>query len=495
MNNERKIADDVYRKSFGAFTYRAFEILNPGQKLIPSPHIDVVCYAIEQMVRGESSPKLVLNQPPGTLKSHIVSICLPAWILGKNPSVRIIAASYSEELARKFSRDTRALMETEFYKRVFRRTRLNPRKSAETEFETTQRGYRIATSIGGTVTGRRGDILIVDDPIKANDADSEVALTGANDWFQNSALSRLDSPASLVFVVMQRLHQRDLSGTLIEKGWPSLIFPAVAIETQTYLIGENKTYTRRKGELLQPERDTPEEMDAKRLDIGSRLWEAQYQQNPTPPEGNIIKAAWLRRYDFPPTERKFRQIVLSCDPAGKPGPHNDYTAIMICGFDDKDIYVLHVSRGHWTVRQMFNRIKMLAEEWNVDVIIIEDTSSGMGLIQTLREETTLSVTAQQPKGDKRARMSRHEGRFEAGHILLPKEAPWLADLERELLGFPNAKYDDQVDALVLSLDYFARAKRFEIPMTIGLPYVGPSSNSTDSDYPDYIPGFWLGQFR
>ena len=119
----------------------------------------------------------------------------------------------------------------------------------------------------------------------------------------------------------------------------------------------------------------------------------------------------------------------------------------------------------------------------------------MGLVQMLREETTLNVSAQQPKGDKLARMSRHEGRFEAGHILLPKEAPWLPELERELLGFPNARYDDQVDALLLALDYFARAKRFEIPMAIGLPYAGSPSDSTDRVDCDYIPGFWLGQFR
>ena len=216
------------------------------------------------------------------------------------------------------------------------------------------------------MTGRGGDILVIDDPIKANDADSEIALTGANDWFHNTALSRLNSPKSLVFVVMQRLHQRDLSGTLIEKGWPSLIFPAIAIETQHYVINKDETYTRRKGELLQPERDTPEDMDAKRHDIGTRLWEAQHQQNPTPADGNIIKAAWLPRYDFSPAERKFRRTVLSCDPAGKAGPDADYSAITICGFDDKEIYILRVSRGHWRVRKMFDRIKALALEWNVD---------------------------------------------------------------------------------------------------------------------------------
>ena len=142
----------------------------------------------------------------------------------------------------------------------------------------------------------------------------------------------------------------------------------------------------------------------------------------------MIKAAWLVRYDFAPAERKFQQIVLSCDPAGKAGFRNDYTAIVICGFcgfDKKQIHLLHVARGHWTVLQMRDRIKALARQWNVGLVIIEDTSSGFGLIQLLRDEHSLDVIGRQPKGDKEVRMLRHEGRFEAGNILLPKEAHGL----------------------------------------------------------------------
>ena len=469
MNTERRIADAVYRNSFGALCYGAFEVLNPAQRLVPNWHIDAVCYTIEQMAVGESGRRLVLNQPPRTLKAYIVSVCLPAWVLGRDPSARLICASYSEDLAHKFSRDCRALIDSTFYKRVFPCTRLNPKKSTETEFETTGRGYRLASSIGGTLTGRGGDILIIDDPIKANDANSQVALSGADEWFHNTALSRLDSADSLVIVTMQRLHEKDLSGILIEKGWRSLVLQAIETETRTYVIGKDETYTRPIGELLQPKRDRREALEAKKLEIGSRLWAAQYQQNPTPAEGNVIKAAWLARYDFPPAERRFRRMVLACDPAGKPGTHNDYTAITICGFDKNDIHVLHVARGHWTVLQMRDRIKTLGQQWNVDLVVIEDTSGGMGLIQLLRQDGSLSVTGQQPKASKEVRMSQHEGRFEAGNILLPKEAPWLADFEAELLAFPSGRYDDQVDALLLFLDWLPRARRTDPQTGIGLP--------------------------
>jgi predicted phage terminase large subunit-like protein len=474
MKIDRKIADTIYQNSFGAFVHAAFEALYPGQRLMPNWHIDTICYAVELMVIGESRNRFVLNLPPRSLKSFIVSVCLPAWLLGRNPGEKIVCASYSRELANKFSRDCRALMGTPFYRRLFPRTRLDPKKSTEGEFETMRRGYRIATSVGGTLTGRGGGVLIVDDPLKADDVNSQVALGGANEWFRSTAVSRLDSPEnSLIIVTMQRLHQMDLSGTLIEQGWPCLAIPAIAKEPADFLVGKDEFYHRPTGQVLQPDRDTLEALEEQKRSVGSRIWAAQYDQNPTPPEGNIIKAAWLVRYDFTPAERKFRRIVLSCDPAGKAGIHNDYTAITVCGFDSKQIYLLHVVRGHWTAMEIRRRIETLARESNADLVIIEDTSSGMGLIQMFRESgSLLQVIGRRPDADKEVRMSRHEGRFEAGNILLPKEAPWLADFEAELLAFPHGLHDDQVDALLLFLDWFPKAERYSIPIGPGLPIVG-----------------------
>jgi len=245
MKIDRQLVDAVYGTSFGAFSYEAFKALNPGQRLIPNWHIDAICYHVQQMVTGEARKRLNLNLPPRSLKSFIVSVALPAWVLGRNPITRIICASYSDELSTKFSRDCRALLETPFYKRVFPGTKLNPKKASEGEFETTKRGSRLATSVGGTLTGRGGEVLIVDDPIKANDAESEVARKAAIDWFRNTALSRLDDAAkSLVFIAMQRLHVDDLSGILIEQGWPSLVLPAIAVEAADYTVAEDEVYHR-----------------------------------------------------------------------------------------------------------------------------------------------------------------------------------------------------------------------------------------------------------
>jgi hypothetical protein len=177
--------------SFGAFAYAAYAEVNPNAPLIPNWHIDCICHHLQEMAhlleserpteieQQNISNRFVINLPPRSLKSYLVSVAWVAWCLGRNPSLQIVCASYAEELANKFSRDCRALIETSFYKRVFPRTRINPRKSTETEFETTKRGSRLATSVGGTLTGRGADILIVDDPIKANDANSKVALEAA----------------------------------------------------------------------------------------------------------------------------------------------------------------------------------------------------------------------------------------------------------------------------------------------------------------------------
>jgi predicted phage terminase large subunit-like protein len=460
MNNrsdlDRKAADTLYRNHFGAVVYAAFAVVNPGLKLRPNWHIDCVCHHLQMMVTGQTAKRLVLNQPPRSLKSFIVSVCLPAWLLGRNPSSRIICASYSVDLANKFSRDCRSLIDSPFYKRIFPRTRLNPKKATEGEFETTRRGYRFTTSVGGTLTGRGGDVLIIDDPIKGNDGNSVVALEGAIDWFRNTALSRLDNPGeSLIIVTMQRLHVNDLSGILIESGWPKLVLPAIATEPIDHVVADREVHHRPVGQLLQPDRDSMEALEEIRREVGSRVFAAQYQQDPTPPDGNLIKAAWLKRYQVALDRTSYRNVVLSCDPAGKAGVLNDYTAITIAGVSNKELHLLHVARGHWSVLQMRDQISALAEHWKPDLALIEDTSSGMGLIQLLREQTSLSIVGRHPKDDKETRMCRHQGRFEAGRVLLPVEAPWLAEFESELLSFPSGRYDDQVDAFMLFLDWFS----------------------------------------
>jgi predicted phage terminase large subunit-like protein len=266
---------------------------------------------------------------------------------------------------------------------------------------------------------------------------------------------------------MQRLHVDDLSGLLIEQGWPSLAIPAVATEPVEYPISDSEIYRRPVGELLQPDRDSAEAVEDLKREVGSRIFASQYQQCPTPPDGNMVKSSWLGRYEATRAGQRFRRIVLSCDPAGKAGLHNDYTAIVIVGIDDKRLHVLQVARGHWTVLAMRDQIRSLAAQWQADLVLVEDTSSGMGLIQLLKEQSRTSVVGRHPKSDKETRMLRHQGKFEAMRILLPTEAVWLADFESELLAFPNGRYDDQVDALLQVLDWYTENESALYPVLCG----------------------------
>jgi predicted phage terminase large subunit-like protein len=314
--------------------------------------------------------------------------------------------------------------------------------------------------VGGTLTGRGADILIIDDPLKADDAESDVRREGANDWFHRTAMSRLNRPKySLIAVVMQRLHQEDLTGVLLRRGWNSLIIPAIATENRSYQIGYGEVYRRKAGEVLQKEGPYSTDYAEQERSLGGSIFSAQYQQDPLPSEGNAVKREWLRRYDVLPP--RFDKIVVSVDPAAAIGPRNDYTAILVVGVKDGFFYVLSAERGRWGIEGIMDAVERASREWKADLVLIENTSSGQSIIPLMRRSSRLDIKECNPDGNKLQRMSRHVGRIEAHRLLLPQEAPWLAEFEKELLAFPSARHDDQVDALVQFFEYYKDHEQFD----------------------------------
>src|SRR5712671_2488658 len=230
MGSDGRLLQALLRNDFRAFVERVFLTLTPGQTFIRSWHLEAIAYQLERVRRGETK-RLIINMPPRSLKSIMASVAFPAFILGLDPSRRIICASYSGELAKKHSNDFRAVLESPWYRSAFRETRVGPFKNNETEIELTARGFRLATSVGGTLTGRGGNIIIVDDPLKPDDAFSETRRTGANQWFTNTLLSRLDDKRTgAIVIVMQRVHMDDLTGFLLSQSeeWEVLSLPAIA---------------------------------------------------------------------------------------------------------------------------------------------------------------------------------------------------------------------------------------------------------------------------
>jgi len=281
ITTEQDLLRQALRADLPSFIHRSYLTVSTGDAYRHNWHISVLADHLAKVMTGEIT-RLIITLPPRSLKSICCSVAFPAYLLGHKPTSRIICASYSLDLAAKHARDCRAILESDWFKDAFPNCRLDRSKRAELEMMTTRRGGRQATSVGGTLTGRGGNLLIIDDPMKADDALSEAARRNLLEWFTNTALSRLDNKQNdAIVVVMQRLHADDLVGYLLQQqsGWVHLNLPAIATKDQTYKLVNGSTVSRRQGEALHPVREPLQVLEALRRDMGSHAFEAQYQQN------------------------------------------------------------------------------------------------------------------------------------------------------------------------------------------------------------------------
>lgn len=457
----------MLRQDFLSFLQKAFETASGGDRFAPNWHIDAIAWQLERIREGDNT-RLIVTMPPRYLKSITISVAWVAWMLGKDPSKKFICISYSGDLAKKHANDCRAVMQTAWYQRAFPNTRIPRGRAGEMDFFTTKGGGRMSTSVGGTLTGRGGDIIVIDDPIKPDEAMSETTRNRVLEWYSNTLLSRLnDKEKGSIILVMQRLHEEDLAGHLLEHGdCFHLSLPAIAEDNQEVEIARNRTYRRKTGEALHASREPVERLEVMKRAMGSGMFSAQYQQSPVPAEGLYVKRKWLKRYKMAPEKLPGDVIVQSWDTASKDGAFNDWSVCVTVLKRKKQVFVIDVFRGKLQFPDLRRKVLELARRYDADALLIEDAASGLQLIQQLREEKPQGVPspiAIKPDGDKKTRFSAQIHRIEAGDLLLPVDAPWLADFEKEILGFPNLKYDDQVDALVQLLGWGGpRKKRITI---------------------------------
>jgi predicted phage terminase large subunit-like protein len=452
MSPDGRLFQALLRNDFRAFVEKVFLTLSPAQTFIRSWHVDAIAYQLERVRRGEVK-RLIINMPPRSLKSIMASVAFPAFALGLDPSRRIICASYSGELAKKHSNDFRAVLESPWYRSIFSGTRVGPFKNNETEIELTARGFRLATSVGGTLTGRGGDIIVVDDPLKPDDAFSETKRLGANQWFTNTLLSRLDDKRTgAIVVVMQRIHMDDMTGFLTDQSdeWEILNLPAIADHDCTVPCWNGKLHRRKAGEVLSP-REPLKVLEALKMMIGSDAFSAQYQQMPVPPGGAMIKRHWIVRYkDLPPPSERLLTLQ-SWDTANKGGLQNDWsvctTWILARGMR---WYLVDVWRGRVDYPDLKAKVQAHAKSLMARRVLVEDAGAGTMLVQELRSSVP-GIIAVKPQGDKISRLAVASSKFEAGQVLLPERADWLPDLESELFAFPGSKHDDQCDSISQAL--------------------------------------------
>src|SRR5262245_25299408 len=463
--NERAVLNALLRSDLRFFTRKCFHTILPGSLYLPNWHIDAIVHQLMRVQSGDIS-RLLINQPPRSLKSICVSVACVAWLLGHDPSRRIIVVSYSNEFAAELHRQFRMVIDAPWYRALF--PAMRPAKDSGTELVTTAGGSRYATSVGGTLTGRGADLIIVDDPLKAEEAMSEPARKRVIDWYGGTLVSRLnDKEKGPIVVIMQRLHENDLAGHLLEQGgWEHLDLPAIAVDDSAIPIGRGKVKTRRIGDVLHPERESKETLDRIKVESGSLKFAAQYQQRPVPFEGNLIRREWFRSYDRLP-QGSAQRIVQSWDVAMMTGDANDYSVCTTWWIIKSDYYLVDVFRGRLQYPDLRRKVANLAATHGATTVLIENAGPGMALLQGLSRNLPQGLPRPQgrkPEGSKADRMVAQSAKIEAGHVHLPKEAVWLDTLLHELLAFPTGRHDDQVDSVSQFLQWTSLQGSFRFTM-------------------------------
>lgn len=468
MYNFTNVLDSLLREDFKSFCIKVFQELNPSEKFVDGWYINLICDYMQRVMNGEEL-RLIINIPPRYLKSIICSIAFPAFVLGHNPNAKIMCISYSEELASKLATDCRAIMQTKWYKEQFPKTVINPNRNSVMDFETTKHGVRYATTVGGATTGRGADYIIIDDPVKPMDALSDVMREKVNDTYSTAIGSRLNNKnTGRIVVIMQRLHENDLSGYLEKKdiGYKTIKLPIMAAEDEEWKIKNHinnnvKTVYRKKGELLHPIREGMNIVEQHRKSCGAFIFSAQYQQNPVPIGLGLIKREMLSFYSNLPM---FNNIVISWDTGAKISENNSFSACVVIGIskDDK-CYLLDIFRERLEFPFLIRKFEEIASKYeesypNRVTILVEDASSGIQLLQHFKQRRTNIKPIKCLRG-KEDRFNFVTLKVERQELLLPQNfTPWYKDFEEELLTFPRSLFKDQCDALSQALNYLEANK-------------------------------------
>src|SRR5262252_6409235 len=449
----------LLRHDLVTFAGRCFQDLNPQTCLAVNWHLEVIAAKLMEVWEGKIT-RLIINLPPRHLKSLMASIAFPAWCLGRDPTAQILYVSYAQDLADKLARDCRGIMMSPWYRQLFP-TRLAPHRQAVQEFITTRQGYRLATSTGGVLTGRGADIILIDDPLKPDEALSDAQRQACNEWYDHTLYSRLnDKRHGAIVIIMQRLHEDDLVGHVLgQEPWEILSFPAIAENDEEHpvetILGP-RCFRRRQGEALHSEREPLEVLARIRRTIGEYYFAGQYQQSPAPLGGGLVKADWFKRYREGELPKRFDRIVQSWDTANKATELSDFSACTTWGVKGKDLFLLDVLRRRLEYPALKRAVREQQSRFNPTVVLIEDKASGTQLIQELITEGCYAVTRYQPTTDKVMRLHAQTAIIENGFVHIPETAAWLGEYLHELTVFPRGKHDDQADSTAQFLDWFKK---------------------------------------
>lgn len=503
--NGRTLAEDADRlaEDFRAFIRAAWHVLEPSNPFVANWHIDAMCDHLAAARTGEIR-QLLINIPPRHMKSMTVAVLWPVWLWATNPALRFLTASYADDAVTRDTKKSRRLLQSDWFRLYWPALQLVRDANRADRYENTATGHRIAATVGGKGgTGEGGDILILDDPQQPTIAGSATQRQKAIDWYRDTLASRFNDPRTYVqIVIMQRLHENDLAGYLLEQGgWTHLCVPA-RYEPQHPFVWPDDPRTV-EGELLWPERLPGAELDKLAAHMTSHVAAGQLQQRPAPREGAILKRQWWRC--FPPAllepvrdggvERMpvglpaFRRIVCSWDTAFKAKTTSDYVAGQVWGVSGPDRYLLRVFHERASLQET-ERAMLEQRDWVLRywprvplTILVEKSANGVEILEALKREVPgmLPVTV---SVDKVLRAEAAASDLESGNVFLPgrlsetgsgPESPlaWVTDLVEECAVFPNGAHDDQVDAFTQAINW-TRARmtaptRLSSPAAVRIP--------------------------
>ena len=442
------LASNLQRQYLYFFLRRVFAHLHPDEPFLDAPHVEAMCFALQEVAEGRER-RLLITMPPRYLKSECASVAFPAWLLGRHPEKKILVASYGQELAGKLARDFRRVVEADWYQRLFPAMRIDERRNTALEVETTRRGCRKAISPGGAVTEFGADITIVDDLAKADDAQSPSARLAVKEFYEQTLYSRMNDKAKGAFVaVQQRLHEDDFAGHLIaSQQFRHLNLPAIAQRDESIPLYFERQFRRRTSDALWPAREPLPVLEEARRTIGSTKFSAQYLQNPVYGEGNLIRPEWFGSYGEAPPREHFQYVVQSWDTGMTAEPTSDFTVCTTWGFREGSWYLLDLLRRRLDYPDIKREVLRLKHRWQPAIILIEYAGTGIPLAQELYNERLVRLSLVRPESDKVTRAIAQQARLESGRFLIPAEAEWREDFLHEVRAFPSGRYDDQVDSL------------------------------------------------
>ena len=438
------------------FIKEFWSVVEPSVKYQHSWHIEAIALHLEATTRGEIR-KLVVNIPPGFMKSMLVGVFFPAWVWGEiDPSIRWLFSSYSGTLSTRDSIKCRRIIQSSSYRQRYPQVRLSPDANLKTYFDNTATGFRQASSTGAVGTGTRARYIITDDPHKVSEAESDKIRSSVVSWWAEEMSTRGDDPQKAVhIIVMQRVHFADVAGWALDNGYEHLCLPGEYDPTRHCVTSINWSDPRSsEGEPLWGDRFSTIELQKLKSTLGSYAYAAQIQQLPTPREGGILKGRWWRYTEVP---RVFSRLVWSWDTAFKTSNFNDPTVGLLLGEFGQGYFVCDVFCDRLEYPELKRMVVALYERSRSDAVVVEDKASGQSLIQELQRTTKLPIIPQKVDSDKIARVNAIAPLIESGRVFLPESAPWLADFLTETSQFPNSAHDDQVDALTQALAYMVRS--------------------------------------